>query len=259
MRLLGKERQRRGDHHVRDRRELVGRRLRGLEEARDHLRRRRQDQHAADDLRHSAQAQPKPGGDAEVALAAADRPEQVRLRVLARLDDLAVGGHHLGREQVVDRQPGLPSQEPDPTRQGDPADADRAGVAESGRAPLLGGGERVLARRRAGLDPGGSAVGVDLHPVHPGEVDDETAVDGPVSGAAVAAAADGELEAAVARRVDHRCDVLGPGDPRDRERPLVDPLEDDLSSLVVRGIVGGDQLAGELRSKIVDRDVPGRF
>ena len=78
---------------------------RGLEEAGDHLRRRRQDHHAADDLRDLVQAQLEAGGDAEVALAAADRPEEVRLGVLARLDDLAVGGDHLGREQVVDRQP----------------------------------------------------------------------------------------------------------------------------------------------------------
>ena len=66
-----------------------------------------------------------------------------------------------------------------------------------------------------------------------GEVEDESAVDGPVPGAAVAAAADGGLQAAVARRVDDRCDILGAGGPCDRERPLVDSLEDDPSSLVV--------------------------
>jgi hypothetical protein len=71
----------------------------------------------------------------------------------------------------------------------------------------------------------------------------------------VAAAANGQLEAALARRADHRCNVRGAGDPRDRERPLVDALEEDLSRLVVGGFVRADQLAIELRSKIVDPDV----
>ena len=62
----------------------------------------------------------------------------------------------------------------------------------------------------------------------------EAAVDGPVSGPAVAAAADGELEAALACRVDDGCNIIGVGDPRDRERPLVDALEEDLSPIVVR-------------------------
>ena len=46
--------------------------------------------------------------------------------------------------------PVLRSQEPDPARQRDPADADRAGVAKSGHASPLTGGKRVLACRRAG-------------------------------------------------------------------------------------------------------------
>ena len=85
-----------------------------------------------------------------------------------------------------------------------------------------------------GLDPGGPVVSLRLHAVHPGEVDEEAAVDGGVSGPAVAAAADGELEAALACRVDDGCNIIGVGDPRARERPVVDALEEDLSPIVVR-------------------------
>ena len=42
------------------------------------------------------------GDDPEVAAAAAERPEQVRVLVVLAVTDLAVGGDHLGREQVVD-------------------------------------------------------------------------------------------------------------------------------------------------------------
>ena len=46
----------------------------------------------------------EPGHDAEVAAAAADRPEQVRVRLGVDAEELAVGGHDLGGEQGVDRQ-----------------------------------------------------------------------------------------------------------------------------------------------------------
>lgn len=45
------------------------------------------------------------GHDAEVAPPAADRPEQVRVLVLAGGDDLAVGEDHLYRDQVVTCEP----------------------------------------------------------------------------------------------------------------------------------------------------------
>ena len=49
--------------------------------------------------------------------------------------------------------------------------------------------------------------------------------DGAVAGAAVAAAADGELEAALAGRRGHAGDVVGAGDPRDREGARSKPLK----------------------------------
>ena len=61
-------------------------------------------------------AEAEPGGDAEVAAAAADRPEQVGVGLGVGADELAVGGHDVGREQVVDRQAVRADQEPDRRR-----------------------------------------------------------------------------------------------------------------------------------------------
>ena len=104
--------------------------------------RRRQEQHPADDLVDLVQAEPEPGRDPEVAAAAADRPEQVGLGLGVDATELAVGGHDLGREQVVDGQAVLANQVPDAAAERDPADPDRAGVAEPGR-------EAVRARPRS--------------------------------------------------------------------------------------------------------------
>ena len=60
----------------------------------------------------------KPGRHPEVAPAAPDGPEQVGVGLGVDLQDLAVGGHHLGREQAVDGQPVLADQEPDPAARG---------------------------------------------------------------------------------------------------------------------------------------------
>ena len=203
------------------------------------------------------QPQLQAGGDAEVALAPADRPEEVGLALLARLHNLAVGGDHLGREQVVDRQPVLPDQEADSARERDPADPDRAGVAQARGTPPLAGGVGVLARRHPGLNPGGLRVGVDLEGAHAREVDHDPAFAGPVARAAVAAAADGQLEAALAGERDDASDVIRAGDPRHRGRSAVDALEEDLARLVVRGIVWADHLAVQVGAEIGGSRCPG--
>ena len=73
------------------------------------------------------------GRDAEVAAAAADRPEQVRIVLGVDAEELAVGGHDLGGEQVVDREAVLADEVADAAAERDPADPDRAGVAEPDR------------------------------------------------------------------------------------------------------------------------------
>src|SRR5215207_1810124 len=183
------------------------------------------------------------GGDAEVALAPADRPEEVGLALLARLHNLAVSSDHLGREQVINCQPVLPDQEADTPRERDTADPDRAGVAEARGTPAFADGCGVLACRHPGLNPSGLQVGGDVEGTHTREVDHDPAFAGAVAGAAVAAAADSQLQAALAGERDDASNILRARDPRHRGRPAIDALEDDLARLVVCGIVWADHLA----------------
>jgi hypothetical protein len=60
------------------------------------------------------------GGDAEVAAAAADRPKQLRMGLVVDVQQLAVGGHHLGGQQAVDGQAVLSDQVPDAAAEGVP-------------------------------------------------------------------------------------------------------------------------------------------
>ena len=63
------------------------------------------------------------GDDAEVAAAPAQRPEELRVLVRARLDPLAVRQDDLGGEQVVDREPVTARQMPDAAAERQSADA----------------------------------------------------------------------------------------------------------------------------------------
>ncbi len=112
----------------------------------DDVGRRRQDQHAAHDRVDLVQPELEAGRDAEVAAAAADRPEEVRVRLGVDAQELAVGGHDVGGQQVVDREAVLADQVPDAAAQRDPPDPDRAGVAEPGRQAVRSCRGRVLAR-----------------------------------------------------------------------------------------------------------------
>ena len=118
------------------------------------------------------------GRDAEVAAAAADRPEQVRVDARRRRrTQLAVGGHDLGGEQGVDRQAVLAHEVADAATERDPAEPDRARVAEAGRQAVLGGGRRVLGGGQARPGPGGPCVDVDVELVEVAQVDHDAVVD----------------------------------------------------------------------------------
>jgi hypothetical protein len=61
-----------------------------------------------------------------------------------------------------------------------------------------------------------------------------------VTGEAVAAAADGEFQPALARERDDAGDVGGVGDADDECRPAIEPAIEDGARLVVAGVVRRD-------------------
>ena len=223
------ERHRRGRHHVGDGRQLLGRGLRLGDETGDDVGRGRQQEHPADDGLQRVQPELEPGDHAEAAAAAADGPEQVGVRLVVDLQQPAVGGHQLGREQAVDGQAVLAHQEPDAATKGDPADAHRSGVPEAGDQPVGAGRGGELAGCQARLGPGGPLLRVDLQSLHAGKVEDDAAVGAAVAGGAVPAAAHRQLEAAVAGEGDDPGDLGGVGGADDHGR--VEPLEPAVGSV----------------------------
>lgn len=194
--VLGRhERQRGSAQDVDDQRQLVGRCGGLLDQGCDHPGPGGQDERSARELVEPMQPQLQPGDDAEVAPTAANRPEQIGIPLGVGAQDLAARRHDLRREQVVDRHPMLADQVADAAPERQPADPDAPRVAEPGGESVGPSRLRVLAGRQAGLRPGGWAHGIDLEAAHRREVDHDATVDGCVPRGAVAATADGEVEA----------------------------------------------------------------
>ena len=133
--------------------QLLGRARRDRHEAAQDLAGRRHEQRAAEDLADRVELELEPRDDTEVAAAAADRPEQVGMRVRAGGDLPAVGRDDLDRLEGVDGQAVLADQPADPAAEGQPGDADRPGVAERRRQTVGRGGDRVFARRSGRAAP----------------------------------------------------------------------------------------------------------
>jgi hypothetical protein len=150
----------------------------------------------------------------------------------------AVGGDDLGGEQVVDGQAVLSDQVADPAAQGEPAEADRTGVAEPGGQAVGASRGGVLPGGEPRLGPGGVVVDVDVQGVHGRQVQHDPPFADAVPGAAVAAAADGELQHALAGQRDDAGDVAGVGGLDDDDRVAVDAADEHGAGLVVVGIPG---------------------
>ena len=252
--LLGHERQRRRGHHIGDRRQLFRRCFRLGDERADQLRRRRQHEHAAGDPVDLVQSELEPRGNAEVAAAAADRPEQIWMGLGVGAKQTAVGGHDIGGEQVVDREAVLADEVPDATSQRDPTDPDRAGVPEPRGEAVCGCLDGVLARRQARLGPGGAPFDVDLEFPEVREVEHDPAFRHAVPGSAVAAAADRELEAGLACKRDHTRDIGGIRGPHDHRRPAIDVADEHGPRGVVPVVLRRDHLTRDEVADPRDRD-----
>ena len=92
--------------------------------------------------------------DAEVAAAAAQRPEQVAVGVLAGRDERAVREHHVGRQQVVHR-------EAKPAGKVADAAAERQAPHAGGREEAGRSGHTERHGRVIDVAPGAAGVGAD--------------------------------------------------------------------------------------------------
>ena len=189
-------------------------------------------------LRHRVQPEGELGHDAEVAAAAAQRPEQVRVLGLAGGHDLPVRGHDLGGDQVVAGQAVAAGQIADAAAEREPADAGRGDDAAGGRE-TVGRGRLVEDRPRdAAAGPRGPVRGVDGRPGQAGQVGDEGAVGGAETGHAVPAARTAS-QAGLGRLRTTAADVGRARTSHDGRRASVDHGVVDLPGLVVVGAPRG--------------------
>ena len=171
---------------------------------REQLRRRceRMQHRTGEDAGDRIRAVLERGHDAEVAAAAAERPEQVAIAVLAGGDDLARGEHDLGRQQVVDCHPVLAHQPRDPAPECEARNPRRGDDAAWSREPERAGGAVELADRDAGLRPDRRPHRVDVGPLHEREIDHQATLGDRSAGDVVAAAAHRDLQGLAPAEVD---------------------------------------------------------
>ena len=247
--LLRDERGRREVHEHRDRRELFRRARGDRHEAPKDLGRWRQDQRAAEDIPDRVELELEARDDTEVAAAAADRPEEVRVLVGAGGQEPTIGGHDLDGLERVDGQAVLAHEPADAAAEREAGDADGAGVTERGRKPVGRGRERVLAGGQARLRPGRPSLDIDVEPLHVRDVEHDPAIDGAVAGDAVSATPDRERHPGLAGEDDGPRDVTGAGGLDDERRAAVVDRVVGEAGRVVLGGVGEDQLTLEFGTK----------
>ena len=158
---------------------------------------------------------------------------------------LAVGGDHLDLREVVDRQPVLAHQPAESAAECQAGDPGRRHHAAGRRLPVDVGRPVVLVPRDPALGPGPPAARIDVDPTHQRQVDHQPAVGDRPAGDVVAAAADRDLQAAVApevHRVPHVGDVVAAGD---QPGSLVDQPVVHRPRLVVAGVIRTDERAVE--------------
>ena len=183
--------------------------------------------------------------DAEIAAAAAQRPEQVRIVGGIGLAEHAVRGDHIGRDQVIDREPVLAHQPAQPAAERQTSDArvgDRASCG--GESEHLGLAVQFAPEHTA-LGSHRSALRVHTNALHWRHVDDEAAVVGAVARRAVATAAHRDAETMNPREIHRALHIGNAGAARNQRRPPIDVAVPHPARHVVASMPRLDQLAAK--------------
>ena len=191
--------------------------------------------------------------DTEVRACAAHGPEQLGLFLLARAHETPVGGDELHGDQVVDRQPERALESPDAAAEREPGNTRVPYGADRADKPVLLGTAIEIDEVGAAIRPSGPRRGVHGRPTHARHVEDHAAVARREAVDAVAAAADGQREALVAREPNRRRDIVDLGRPHDERGPPVVQRAPHPTRIVVAGVGRLDDLAFERRAELIDR------
>ena len=179
--------------------------------------------------------------------------KQVRVLLLGRAQEVAVGGDDVEGERIVAGQPEAPAQPAESTAQREARgarvrDDARSGRKSEGRAFVV-----ELAEQRACLDEGPRRFGLDANALHGLQVDDEPAVAGGLAGDAVAAGTDSSQQTVLACEVDGVAHIGGASAAGDQGRlPVEHAVPDTPARIVVRATLK-QQVAAQTGREGLDR------
>src|SRR5207244_4264446 len=125
---------------------------------------------------------------------APNRPEQFCVLALASENQLALGGHHIDREKIIDGEPVLAAQPTEAPTERETRHSGRRVDTDRGREPEPLGLAVELAQCDPRLDAGGPLDGVDADRLHRREIDHEAAIAHRITGNVVTAATNREPE-----------------------------------------------------------------
>jgi hypothetical protein len=182
----------------------------------------------------------------EVAAATAEPPEEVGVLLSAGAKAVAVGGDHIGRQDVVGGQSVAAHQPAEPSAERETRDAgmsdDPAGRGEPEGLSLA----VELAPEKSRLRARRSRRRIDPQALHRREIDHEPAVTHRGAGDVVAAGSHGHEQIALACETDSGPDVGGAGAARDEPGTTIDRTVPDRAGGVVLRVAGTDELSTEV-------------
>jgi hypothetical protein len=201
--------------------------------------------HAAVDRAVREQPELERGHHAEVAAAAADRPEQVGVLLGGGTDELAPGCDELDRGDVVGREPVLAGEPRQAAADGVAHDADVRRGARQREQAVRRGRLGHLDPQRPGRDARDLRLDVDLDAAHALRGDQDRVLERRQGDAVVARALRGDLQAGAAGVGDDVDDVGGVDGEGDERGALVGQEGPGAAGEVVLGVAGQDDVAGE--------------
>ncbi len=229
----GQKRHRRRGHHIGDGGQLVRRGFRFGDEPSDGLGGRGQNEHAAEDHINRMQTILEAGDDAEVTPTAAQCPEEIRVVIGIHMEQVAIRGDDVHRQQVVDGEAVLAHEIADAAAQRDAADAHRTRIAKPDREAMRARRGGDFRRRQARFGPHGRSIDIDLQPLHARQVEHDAAIRNAKTRHTVTAAADREFQACGARNRDDPRNVGGVRHLHDDGRAAVEAPIEDSARLIV--------------------------
>ena len=197
------------------------------------------------------------GDHPEVTAATPKRPEQIGVRLSARLDKAAVGQHDVGRDKVVDGEPEAPGEVANSTTEGQSAHSSCRDESRGGRHAKGTGGVVHIAPFAASVHPDRARGGVDRRAPQATEVDHESVIPDTETASVVCSSADGERHVVLPCEVDAGDHIGDIGAPNESSRSPVDRSVVDGPGLVVAKVGRERESTPYSSCEFVEREIRG--